>query len=131
MIAPPSSSATRRVSASWQTTAPAPAHTGATEATASARSSEPPSGSPARIDPRAVASHSTRTPAPMAVSVARYAPRRETTPESTSSVRPASSSARNARTAASRPQTAAKIASVPPTRHALYPPTVSRSCGTP
>ena len=70
--APPSSSAIRRVGASWLASAPTPTNTGTTDAVASASSADPPAGRPARTRPANSAIPRTRTPAAIAASAERY-----------------------------------------------------------
>ncbi len=119
--APPSSSARRRVGASWLAQSANPDEHGHDR---DGREREigrrrPPGGRRRR---------SRRTPPSHRSSDSRRDRRHRrrrtscaapTIPASTSSMRPVSSSVRSARTAASSPNTAAKIASVPPTRQAV------------
>ena len=122
--------ATRRVGATWPARAPTPTKTGSGETSASDRNTDEPAPARPRRMPTSRASHTTAAPIAMPVSADPKTAARLTAPERTSSWRPASSSARSARTAASMPHNAAKIAKAP-RRHDMYPPTVSRSCGTP
>jgi hypothetical protein len=129
--APPNSSASRRVGATWLATAPTPAYTGITETIASARYAAPPASRLAISEPANAAAHRRNAPAATANIDPPNSALRETLPARTSSARPESSSARSARTAASRPKTAASTDRIPAVRQALYPPAVRRSRACP